>query len=43
MRHGVRALADALPAVRHRTLEGQTHDIAPAVVAPVLTEFFTIA
>ena len=40
MRHGVQALADALPAARHRTLEGQTHDIVPAVMAPVLVEFF---
>jgi pimeloyl-ACP methyl ester carboxylesterase len=40
MRHGVQALADALPDARHRTLEGQTHDIVPAVMAPVLTEFF---
>jgi pimeloyl-ACP methyl ester carboxylesterase len=40
MRRGVQALAAALPAARHRTLEGQTHDIVPAVVAPVLAEFF---
>jgi pimeloyl-ACP methyl ester carboxylesterase len=40
MRRGVQALADALPAARHRTLEGQTHDIVPDVVAPVLAEFF---
>ena len=40
MRHGVQALADALPAAQHRTLEGQTHDIVPAIMAPVLTEFF---
>lgn len=40
MRHGAQALADALPAARRRTLEGQTHDIVPAVMAPVLVEFF---
>ncbi|MER8085374.1 alpha/beta fold hydrolase [Streptomyces sp. NPDC058316] len=35
-----RALADALPRARHRTLTGQTHDLAPHAVAPVLAEFF---
>jgi hypothetical protein len=34
------ALAKALPRGRHRTLEGQTHDLKAKVVAPVLTEFF---
>lgn len=41
MRNGVRALADVLPTARHRTLEGQTHLVKPAALAPVLTEFFT--
>ncbi|MFF4671549.1 alpha/beta fold hydrolase [Streptomyces sp. NPDC001279] len=35
-----RALADAVPRARHRTLTGQTRDLAPQAVAPVLTEFF---
>lgn len=34
------ALAKALPNGRVRTLEGQTHDVSPAVIAPVLEEFF---
>jgi pimeloyl-ACP methyl ester carboxylesterase len=40
MRQAARALADGLPHCRYRTLKGQGHDIAPAVVAPVLEEFF---
>ncbi len=40
LRHAAQALADALPDAQHRTLEGQTHDIVPTVVAPVLEQFF---
>jgi pimeloyl-ACP methyl ester carboxylesterase len=40
MRHGVRALAQAVPNARHRTLEGQTHLVKPKALAPVLVEFF---
>jgi pimeloyl-ACP methyl ester carboxylesterase len=39
-RHGVLALAEVLPNVEHRTLEGQTHGADAAVLAPVLVEFF---
>jgi len=39
-RLATRALADAVPRARHRTLTGQTRDLAPQGVAPVLTEFF---
>jgi pimeloyl-ACP methyl ester carboxylesterase len=35
------ALAKAIPHARHRTLEGQTHDVNLEVLAPVLVEFFT--
>jgi pimeloyl-ACP methyl ester carboxylesterase len=35
-----KATADALPAGEHRTLPGQTHDVAPDALAPVLAEFF---
>jgi len=35
------ALARAMPHAQHRTLEGQTHEVAPQVLAPVLVEFFT--
>jgi pimeloyl-ACP methyl ester carboxylesterase len=32
--------AEALPTADHRTLDGQTHDVAPDALAPVLIEFF---
>jgi pimeloyl-ACP methyl ester carboxylesterase len=37
---GVQAIADILPNAQRRTLEGQTHAVAPEVLAPVLAEFF---
>ncbi len=40
MHHAAQSLAEALPNGRYRTLEGQTHDIVPAVIGPVLEEFF---
>lgn len=40
-RTATRLLADALPRGRHRTLTGQTRELAPQVIAPVLAEFFT--
>jgi alpha-beta hydrolase superfamily lysophospholipase len=40
MQSGTRALANALPDAKHRTLEGQTHDVAAKALAPVLREFF---
>ncbi|MFC4053623.1 alpha/beta fold hydrolase [Actinomadura syzygii] len=33
--------AELLPAGTHRTLPGQTHDVAPDALAPVLSEFLT--
>ena len=39
MRHGMRALADALPAAQLRMLAGQTHMVRPGVVAPELISF----
>jgi hypothetical protein len=33
-------LANTIPGARHRTLAGQTHEVAPDVAAPVLIEFF---
>ncbi|MFB8121995.1 alpha/beta fold hydrolase [Streptomyces bacillaris] len=39
-RAATRTLAEALPRARHRTLTGQTHEVAPQVLAPVLTDFF---
>src|SRR5262249_55218796 len=40
MRHASQALADVLAQARRRTLEGQNHDVAPEVLAPVLAAFF---
>jgi pimeloyl-ACP methyl ester carboxylesterase len=40
LQQAAKATADALPTAEHRTLDGQTHDVAPAVLAPVLAEFF---
>lgn len=34
-------LADTMPHAQHRTLKGQTHDVDPKVLAPVLIEFLT--
>jgi len=35
------ALASAMPNAQHRILAGQTHEVAPEAIAPVLVEFFT--
>ncbi len=40
MWQNAKTLADALPKGRSIQLKGQTHEIVPAVVAPVLKEFF---
>ncbi|RST08173.1 alpha/beta hydrolase [Streptomyces sp. WAC07149] len=40
LQSGARALAALLPEGLHRTLDGQTHDVDPAVLAPALAEFF---
>ncbi|MFI8951839.1 alpha/beta fold hydrolase [Streptomyces sp. NPDC053750] len=40
MRAAARAIAEAAPRGTHRTLEGQTHNVEPGVLAPVLAEFF---
>jgi pimeloyl-ACP methyl ester carboxylesterase len=39
--NSARALTAALPNPRHRTLNGQNHNVAWDVLAPVLREFFT--
>lgn len=41
MREAARLAAQALPRGRHRTLTGQTHEVAPHVLAPLLLEFFS--
>jgi pimeloyl-ACP methyl ester carboxylesterase len=40
MREMAQRVAKTLPEGQHRTLEGQTHDVAPQALAPVLEEFF---
>jgi pimeloyl-ACP methyl ester carboxylesterase len=40
MHDTARALSQAMPHAQHRTLEGQTHDMNPGVLSPVLVEFF---
>jgi pimeloyl-ACP methyl ester carboxylesterase len=41
IRHTAQAVAATIPNAQHHTLEGQTHDVSPEVMAPVLREFFT--
>jgi pimeloyl-ACP methyl ester carboxylesterase len=43
MRTAMQALAGVLPHATLRTIDGQTHVIGAKVLAPVLTEFFTLA
>ncbi|MGW9210430.1 alpha/beta fold hydrolase [Embleya sp. NPDC055664] len=40
LRAPTRAVAAAIPAAGYISLPGQTHDVAPAVLAPVLLDFF---
>ncbi|WP_329259339.1 alpha/beta hydrolase [Actinoallomurus sp. NBC_01490] len=40
LRHAAKATADAIPQAEYRTLDGQTHDVSPDALAPVLTTFF---
>ena len=39
-RNAVAALVDVLPDAQRRTLEGQTHQVDPEVLAPALQTFF---
>jgi pimeloyl-ACP methyl ester carboxylesterase len=41
LQQAAKATADALPVGGHRTLDGQTHDVTPETLAPVLVEFFS--
>ncbi|HEU0289003.1 MAG TPA: hypothetical protein VFR22_18280, partial [Nocardioidaceae bacterium] len=40
LQQAAKATAQALPAAEFRLLDGQTHDVDPDVLAPVLVEFF---
>ena len=37
----VAVLGDAIPEGESKTLPGQSHDVAPEVIGPVLAEFFS--
>lgn len=41
MRDAARAVTQAMPKARLRTLAGQTHGVKPEVLAPILEEFFS--
>jgi pimeloyl-ACP methyl ester carboxylesterase len=41
LRGAARSVADAVAAGQHRALAGQTHDLVPEVLAPILEEFYT--
>ena len=36
-----KTLSKTIPGAKLRTLEGQSHDVHPEALAPVLVEFFT--
>jgi hypothetical protein len=41
LHQAAKATADAITTAEHRTLEGQTHDVAPEALAPVIIDFLT--
>jgi pimeloyl-ACP methyl ester carboxylesterase len=41
LRAAAKAAADLIPTAEHRVLDGQTHDVAPDALAPVLIDFFS--
>ncbi|HEU4422355.1 MAG TPA: alpha/beta hydrolase, partial [Pilimelia sp.] len=40
LQQAAKATAEAFPTARYGALAGQTHDVAPDALAPVLIEFF---
>ena len=40
LRRAVQAVTQALPRAHRRTLKGQTHNVKPQILTPVLVEFF---
>ena len=40
LRDAARAIAELIPAARYRELEGQTHNVKPAVLVPAVVEHF---
>jgi pimeloyl-ACP methyl ester carboxylesterase len=41
LRDAARAIANVVPAARHRELAGQTHNVRAAILAPAVVEFLT--
>jgi pimeloyl-ACP methyl ester carboxylesterase len=41
LQQAAKATAEALPTAEYRTLAGQTHDVSPDAIAPMLAEFLT--
>ena len=41
LRNAARALVDVLPNARRLTMDGQTHEVDPTLLAPVMTEFLS--
>lgn len=41
LRAAAKAAAELIPTAEHRVLDGQTHDVAPEALAPVLRDFFS--
>lgn len=41
LRDAAKATADLIPTAEHRVLDGQTHDVAPDALAPMLVDFFS--
>ena len=41
LRDATAAVADAIPQAQRQTLAGQTHDVSPDALAPVLIKFFS--
>jgi pimeloyl-ACP methyl ester carboxylesterase len=42
MRETAKTLSKAIPGAKLRILDGQTHDVHPEALAPILVEFFTL-
>jgi hypothetical protein len=40
LQQAAQAAAEALPMAEFRVLDGQTHDVAPEALAPVLVDYF---
>jgi pimeloyl-ACP methyl ester carboxylesterase len=43
LKDAARAIAEAIPGARHHELAGQTHNVKPDVLSPVVVDFLTLA